>query len=400
MEESVGSSRSLERYDRQLRLDGWRQERLQNARVAVVGVGALGCEIAKNLVLMGVGELLLVDSDYVELSNLSRQMLFTDSDIGAPKSITAKARLEKMNPDVSITAFQTDVRKLPSTAFENLDVLLSCVDNWPSRRWLNSLAVEIGKPLVDVSMDGFYANVQNVIPGKTACIECHGEILIPREVQAAECTLRRRTPQDLVQELSEKGFKLDINQAEALFSAGIKTVFDIKYSTANRLQNLPEELVMLIRRLREALTPKMPALQSIAATISGIATFETVKILHDGLLGQTFGGLIVYDGMSARVSRVPLRRSENCFVCGVEGRMARFELPIRPNETVFDVKQRIAAMFLYPDAELQAGSRLLPDSLRIAAIPLRDGETVYVHTSRRASPLELKVRMVEDSSAG
>ena len=85
----------MERYDRQLRLDGWRQERLQNARIAIIGVGALGCEVAKNLTLMGVGELLLVDSDYIELSNLSRQMLFTDSDIGAPKSITAKARLEK-----------------------------------------------------------------------------------------------------------------------------------------------------------------------------------------------------------------------------------------------------------------------------------------------------------------
>jgi len=400
MVEGVGSSKSWERYDRQLRLNGWRQEKLQNARIAVVGVGALGCEVSKNLALMGVGELLLIDSDYVELSNLSRQMLFTELDIGAPKSVSAKGKLEQMNPEVRLTAYQTDVRKLPPSAFKDVDVLLSCVDNWPSRRWLNSLAVEMGKPLVDVSMDGFYANVQDVIPGETACIECHGEILIPKDVQAAECTLRRRTPQDLVQELSEMGFNLDLSQAEALFTVGVKTVFDIKYTLASKLQNLPEELGRLLQHLREALTPKMPALQSIAATISGIATFEVVKILHDRSLGNPFSGLIVYDGLSARVSRVPLKRSERCFVCGTEDRLAGFELKVRPHETILDVKKRIAAEFLYPDVELQAGPRLLQDNLQISSIPLRDGETIFVHTSRRASPLELRVRTVEDSGEG
>ncbi|HDD40142.1 MAG TPA: ThiF family adenylyltransferase, partial [Nitrososphaeria archaeon] len=70
----------MERYDRQLRVAGWNQEKLMKATVVVVGVGAIGCEVAKNLALMGVGRLILVDNDVIELSNLSRQMLFTDED--------------------------------------------------------------------------------------------------------------------------------------------------------------------------------------------------------------------------------------------------------------------------------------------------------------------------------
>ncbi|MEM1945088.1 MAG: ThiF family adenylyltransferase [Nitrososphaerota archaeon] len=391
------SSDRMERYDRQLRLDGWNQSLLQEARVAVAGVGALGCEVSKNLALMGVGELLLIDSDYVELSNLSRQMLFTDSDIGRPKSITAKQRLEIMNPDVSITALQADVRRLPLSTFEDADILLACVDNWPSRRWLNSLAVELSMPLVDVSMDGFYANVQDVIPGKTPCIECHGDTLIPVEIQTAECSLRRRRPEDLVNELKERGETLEIGMAEMLFQAGIKTIYDIKYTPLSRLVALPRSLQETVGRLREALNPKMPALQSVSATISGIAALEAVKILHNGSLGKPYGGLIIYDGLAGRVSRVPLKRNDNCFVCGSETMMARLELDVRRHENILDVKKRIAAKFLYPDVDLQLGSKLLEDDQLVADIPLRDGETLYVHTSRRVSPLELRVRVVEDS---
>ncbi|MEM1742441.1 MAG: ThiF family adenylyltransferase, partial [Nitrososphaerota archaeon] len=283
---------SLERYDRQMRVEGWDQENLLKAGVLVVGVGATGCELAKNLTLMGLGNLILVDNDVVELSNLSRQMLFTDEDIGKPKVRVAKEKLLKMNPLVKIEDYYEDVRKLDPEIFEKVDVICSCLDNWPVRRWVNSIAVEFNKPLVDISMEGLYANLQTVIPGKTACLECYGEELIPREIQLAECTLRRRRPEDLVKDLEELNIKINLDLAEKLFEAGIKTLYDLKYSQAQVLEKIDNDVREKVREIQELLKPKTPALQSIAATISGIATTEVVKILHSENLGKMLSGLL------------------------------------------------------------------------------------------------------------
>ena len=150
----------LERYDRQIRISGWDQWKVSNSTVLIAGVGATGCELAKNLCLAGIGRLILVDNDVVELSNLNRQMLFDDSDIGLPKAIVAREKLQKMNPYVKIDAYYEDLRKFDEFILKDVDVFCSCLDNWATRRWLNSLAVELKKPLVDTAIEGLYGNVQ------------------------------------------------------------------------------------------------------------------------------------------------------------------------------------------------------------------------------------------------
>ncbi|MEM2041797.1 MAG: ThiF family adenylyltransferase, partial [Nitrososphaerota archaeon] len=96
---SAGSELS-ERYDRQMRISGWNQELVSGASVLIAGVGALGCEVAKNLALSGVGRIVLVDRDVVELSNLNRQMLFDESDIGRKKAEAGAEKLRAMNPHI------------------------------------------------------------------------------------------------------------------------------------------------------------------------------------------------------------------------------------------------------------------------------------------------------------
>ncbi|MCS7129221.1 MAG: ThiF family adenylyltransferase [Candidatus Caldarchaeum sp.] len=387
---------ALARYDRQLRLDGWEQHRLTAAKVLVAGVGALGCETAKNLALMGVGELLLVDNDNVELSNLSRQMLYVDEDIGKPKAELAQQRVSKMNPHVQVVGVQTDVRHLPVEVFSNFDVFVSCVDNWPTRRWINSMAVELGKPLVDIASDGYYGNVQPVLPRKTACIECHAEALIPTEVQAAECSLRRRKPEDLVLELREKDIIVKVEEAAELFQHNIKTLYDIKYAPQKVVDGLSPELRSLIHRLRSLLNPKIPAVLSVAATVAGLGVFEVVRILHGGSLGKALSGLLVYDGLSGRVSRVKLGRNPLCHVCGVDIDNPT-EIAADPGEKIVDLIDKISNKFMFPDVKLQKGTRLLYGDEVVRDAGLRDGDILYVHTSRRASPMPLKVRVVENS---
>ena len=346
------SGELLERYDRQLRLEGWDQKKLMDSKVIIVGVGAIGCELAKDLTLMGVGKIVLVDNDVIELSNLNRQMLFTDSDIGRPKAEVAAEKLKVMNPWVKIESYYRDVREFDLDFFKDSDVIASCLDNWPTRRWLNSLAVELNKPLVDAAMDGMYANLQVVIPGKTACLECHGDELIPKEVQLAECTLRRRKPEDLLKDLRSEGVDLSLETVKRLFDHGIKTIFDIKYSQADILEKLDDDLKEVIMDLQEKLKPKMPALQSIASTIAGIASTEIIKILHGRSLGEILNGLLVYDGFNSRFTVVELERREDCFVCGDYVMEKGVEFKVRLKETVMELKKRIAERFGFPDPEL------------------------------------------------
>lgn len=390
--------RDLERYDRQVRIEGWDQENLTRAKIVVVGVGATGCEVAKNLALMGIGKLVLVDNDVVELSNLSRQMLFLDDNLGEPKAIVAADRLRKMNPLVKVEPIFDDVRNLDESIFEEADVLVSCLDNWPVRRWLNSLAIALNKPLVDVAMEGFYANLQIVIPKKTACLECHGEELMPKEMQLAECTLRRRKPEDLVQDLKQAGIEISSKIAEKLFEHDIKTVYDLKYAQESVLMRLDEKTLKIVREIREKLRPKLPALQSVAAMISGLASTEIAKILHGDKLGEPIKGLLVYDGLSGQFTIAELERSPDCFVCGdiVEEGLT---ITVKPSETILELKKRIAEMFSIPDPEVLYREWRLSDDKRISELGIGEGDTLYITTSRRFMPLQLRVRISEGDGA-
>jgi ubiquitin-activating enzyme E1 C len=382
---------SLERYERQLRIEGWKQDKISESTIMIIGVGAVGCEVAKNLTLMGIGRLIIVDNDVVEVSNLSRQMLFTDEDVGRPKTLAAQEKLVKMNPWIRIDRYYKDVRELDTSLFREAVVVCSCLDNWPVRRWVNSMCIELDKPLVDVAMDGLYANLQVVLPGKTACLECHGEDLIPKEIQLAECTLRRRKPEDLKKDLEEQKIYVSIDLVEKLFEIGVKTIFDIKYSQAQMLEKLDEASRNKIREIQELLRPKMPALQSIAATIAGLASTEILKILHEEALGKILDGLLVYDGYSSRLTKVKLKRKTECFVCGDYVKTDNVEINASPDDRVIDLKKKIAETFGFPDPEILYKKWRLEDDQILREVGIKNGEIAYVETSRRFAPLPLKL---------
>ena len=387
---------SLERYDRQARAPGWDQALIQNGSVAIVGVGALGCEVAKNLALMGVGKLVLIDNDVVELSNLSRQMLFTEEDIGKHKSEVAAQKVKNMNRFVEVVHYNSDVRMLPEEVFEQVDVVCSCLDSWGVRRWLNSLTVSLGKPMVDGSIEGFYGNVQVVIPGKTACLECHGENLIPREERLAECTLRRRKPEELMKDLAEQGVNINQEVAEELFKLNIKTVYDLKYSKIESIADeLSPHLRDLILEVRERLKPKSPAIQSVSATIAGLMTTQIVKLLHRGKLGEPDTGLFVYDALNSRLTRVRLVRVRNCIVCGDLEEQVQI-IDIQRDWTVQTLKELIALKYSFPDPEILYGTKRLNDDQLIADAGIKNEDMIYVSTSRRHMPLPLKIKLIGD----
>lgn len=165
----------LERYSRHLRLrevgpEG--QSTLLASRVLVVGLGGLGSPVALYLAAAGVGTLGLLDDDRVSLSNLQRQVLYTEEDLGQLKVEAARRRLQAMNQDLRVITHP--VRLAADNAEEILrgyDVVVGGADNFPTRYLLSDACVLLGKPLVDGSVLGFTGQVTTFLPGK-GCYRC------------------------------------------------------------------------------------------------------------------------------------------------------------------------------------------------------------------------------------
>ena len=153
------------------------QVRLQAARVAVIGCGALGSQLAETMVRAGVGFVRLIDRDIVEESNLQRQSLFTEADARAlrPKALAAKARLEAVNSEVVIDARVEDLTwDNASTLLEGIDLFLDGTDNFDTRYVLNDLSIESSVPWIYGACVGSYGLVLPVLraPRKTPCLRC------------------------------------------------------------------------------------------------------------------------------------------------------------------------------------------------------------------------------------
>jgi molybdopterin-synthase adenylyltransferase len=172
------TARDGERYSRQILFRGIGkagQQRLLDARIVVVGCGALGSFQAGALARAGVGRLRIIDRDYVELSNLQRQWLFDQCDVeqGLPKSVAAARRLAAINSDIRIEPVVADL--VPGNADDLLgesDLILDGTDNFETRYLINDCAVSSARPWVYGAAVGSYGICMAVIPGKTACLRC------------------------------------------------------------------------------------------------------------------------------------------------------------------------------------------------------------------------------------
>src|SRR6201995_5192415 len=171
-----------ERYSRQVLFAGigsTGQQRLRAAHVAVVGCGATGAAAAALLARAGVGTLTLVDRDFVEESNLQRQVLFDEADAreALPKAEAARRKIAQFNSQTQVHAHVADL--VPSNIHALLGgaaILLDATDNFETRYLLNDYAVEQGRPWIYAAAVGAYAATMNILPGETACLAC----LFPR----------------------------------------------------------------------------------------------------------------------------------------------------------------------------------------------------------------------------
>jgi adenylyltransferase/sulfurtransferase len=172
------TSRDQERYSRQILFPGLGaagQERLLAAHAAIVGCGALGSFQAAALARAGVGQLTIVDRDYVEPSNLQRQWLFEESDAAdsLPKAVAAQRRLAAINSGVRVRGLVADLT--PANIAELLEgaaLILDGTDNFETRYLINDFAISRGVPWIYGGAVGSYGLTMTVLPGRTCCFRC------------------------------------------------------------------------------------------------------------------------------------------------------------------------------------------------------------------------------------
>ena len=165
-----------ERYDRQIMIYGFGeegQEKLKKARVFIAGAGGLGSPVSIYLAAAGIGTIRIADHDKIELSNLNRQVLHWEENVGGRKVDSAAAKLTKLNPNIKIeTIADTITEDNVSQLVGDSDLIVDAMDNLPTRYLLNKAAIEKGIPFFHGAVYGFEGRAMTVIPGKTACLNC------------------------------------------------------------------------------------------------------------------------------------------------------------------------------------------------------------------------------------
>ena len=176
----------LKRYTRQMMMEGWgevTQQKIKDSTVFIAGAGGLGSPVSIYLAVAGVGTIRVCDFDSPDWSNLNRQILHNHGRIGINKAISAKQTLEELNPHITVQAF-TDkiVEENVDELVGNADLILDCMDNFPTRYLLNECAIRKKIPLVHGSIWGLDGRLTFIQSPETPCLKCYFPESPPKEV--------------------------------------------------------------------------------------------------------------------------------------------------------------------------------------------------------------------------
>ncbi len=324
--ELTAEERSL--YDRQFRLEGWNQKIIKNSRVLIAGVGGLGCEIAKNLAMLGVGYLDLVDLDTIEHSNLNRQILFTDAKIGSPKAVAAAKKLKEINPNITIKAHHTSLERLDPVIYYKADVIVGGLDSMNARFNLNAHCIRFKKPLVDGGVSGYHGHIYTVFPYKNGCWNCD-PLPATESDEMAACTVvgvPRKRVHCVFKGLLyfQEKYDKDPNPKNEKHVAYIQKYANNLAQKHNFLPLFSQSEVFMLMDRHD------PGIITINAVIASIQSHETVKILNwkagNKELGPPTDKYIVFNGMTMKFYHIEKKRNTECWQCGDNVRRVKMKI--------------------------------------------------------------------------
>jgi adenylyltransferase/sulfurtransferase len=278
----------------------WEREKVQKAKVLVIGAGALGNEVIKNLALMGVGNIFIIDFDKIEAANLSRSVLFRETDNNRSKAEVVAARAKSINPEVHIQYLNADVTTgLGLGVFRRMDAIIGCLDNREARLAVNRFCYWMNKPWVDGAIQELLGLMRVFKPGEGACYEC---------------TLTEQALRDL----------------------------SLRYSC----QLLARQNVLL---------GKVPTTPTIASIIGGMQSQEALKLIHDMTVEP--GKVVHFNGLTNMMHTTAYVPREECESHWAYGEIT--ELPARAERTTLQDLLRIAHSDLGAQAVIELDQELI-----------------------------------------
>jgi len=247
--------------------------------VLVVGAGALGNEVLKNLTLLGIGTVYLIDFDHIEQSNLTRSVLFRQRDCGELKAAVAAESMRDLNPDIRVIPRAVNVMTdVGLGLFRDMDVVIGCLDNREARLWVNRSCWKVGTPWIDGGIQEINGVVKVFVPPDSACYECG--------------------------------------------------MTDNDYHLISRRYSCP------LLRQEDLQAGKVPTAPTISSMIGGLQTQEALKLIHG--LPVLAGKALVYNGIANTFYQTSFQRREDCL--SHESYPSPLELPLRAAEhTVADL---------------------------------------------------------------
>lgn len=244
-----------DRYSRLKLIAWWEQEKITAAKILVVGAGALGNEVIKNLALMGIGEINIIDFDEVQESNLSRSVLFRATHEGRAKALVAAEMARDLNPDCNINPIVGDILTDIGLGFvADMNLVICCVDNREARLWINRMCWKTNRPWIDGGIQEINGVAKVFCPPLGACYECA---------------------------MTENDYRL----------------ISLRYSCP-------------LLRKEDIQQGKVPTAPTIASIIGGLQVQEALKLIHQ--LPTAEGSALVFNGLSNNFYQTRYPRRPDC----------------------------------------------------------------------------------------
>jgi len=280
---------SEDRYSRFRLIPWWDQSRIAECRILVIGAGALGNEILKNLALLGFRNVVIVDSDRVEVTNLSRTVLYRAEDIGELKAAVAARAYCNLASHARVQPIAANVvQGCGLGLFEWADLILAGLDNREARLWINRAAWKMGRPWIDGAIEGINGVARVFLPNQAPCYEC--------------------------------------------------TLGEVDWSILNRRMSCN----LLVHRADSE--GKVPTTPTISSIIAGIQVQEAVKLLHK--LPTLAGRGFVFEGLNHTSYTVEYTENPECMSHYTLPKLIRLEQPsssVSPRDVLDRARQDLAA---------------------------------------------------------
>lgn len=385
---------------------------LESSRVLVIGAGGLGCEILKNLALSGFKDIHVIDMDTIDVSNLNRQFLFRQSDVGKSKAEVAAAFVQRRIPGVKITPYNGKIQDKDEDYYMQFKLVICGLDSIEARRWINATLVDMIdmenpeslKPLIDGGTEGFKGQARVILPTISSCIECQLSMHAPRAAVPL-CTLATipRQPQHCIEwahiiawEEQRKEIILDTDDSEHitwLYTTALERAkqFNIEGVTYQMTQGVVKNII--------------PAIASTNAIIAAECTNEALKIATS--CAPYLDNYMMYTGDSNTSGLYTYtfnaEKKEDCPVCGNLAQNMSIDPEMTLEEFITSLAERAEAQLkkptirtgeksLYYQAPKQLEEQTRPNLSKKMKELVSDGEEVAV--SDQAFSIDFKFKLM------